>query len=128
MEPTLASKFLSQLQTPDGASVARQEQAVVLTLQRDSIRVTVTVPLLVREWFVDVSEASTGAKIHDYCDYDGYDEIDLGKLDADMARDVEEFVEKLLQRDLRMAADGKRLEWAVSESWQQAVPFVSEAT
>ena len=127
MEPTLASKFLSQIQAPNGATVARQEQAVVLTLQRGSIRVTVTVPLLVREWFVDVGEDSTGAKIHEWCDYDGYDEIDLGKLDADMARDVEAFVDSLLQRELRMAAGGKRLEWAVGGSWQQAVPFPAEA-
>lgn len=128
--PTLASQRLLELNLPDGARVAKKGEAVELSLHRSSLHVAVTVSLTVHEWFVEALDRTSGAKAEDWCDYDGYDTSTAEQLERDMARDVESFVGKLLERELRLAAGqgtGVALEWKVGELWEQAVPLIDGA-
>jgi hypothetical protein len=127
MKPTLASQRLLELTLPDGARVARKGEAVELSLYRSSLHVAVTVSLTVHEWFVEALDRTSGAKVEDWCDYDGYDPTTAEQLDRDMAHDVDTFVERLLERELRLAArhgTHVALEWKVGELWEQAVPLI----
>ena len=130
MKTTLASQRLLELTLPDGARVARKGEAVELSLHRSGLHIAVSVPLTVREWSVEVLDRSSGARVEDWCDYDGYDTSAAEQLDRDMARDVDNFVERLLERELRLTArSGTRvaLEWKVGELWEQAVPLAEDA-
>jgi hypothetical protein len=130
MTPTLASQRLLELRLPDGARVATKGEAVELSLHRSSLHVAVTVPLTVREWFVTASDRTSGAKVEDWCEYDGYDASSAEQLDRDMAKDVVAFVEKLIGRELRLAARPDThiaLEWKVGETWEQAIPLAVAA-
>jgi hypothetical protein len=115
-----------ELTLPDGARVARKGEAVELSLHRSSLHVAVTVPLTVHEWFVEALDRTSGAKVEDWCDYDSHDPSTAEQLDRDMAHDVGAFVERLLERELRLAGrhgTHVALEWKVGELWEQAVPF-----
>jgi hypothetical protein len=127
MKSTLASQRLLELMLPDGARVAAKGEAVEFSLHRSGLHVAVTVPLHVREWFAEALDRTSGARVEDWCDYDGYDTSPADQRDLDMANDVGAFVEKLLSRELRLGAcRGTRvaLESKVGEAWEQAIPFV----
>jgi hypothetical protein len=122
MGTTRATEFLQSLKQSSGVTVAKRGEALELCVVRGDIRVTVTVPFNVREWFVDVVGPAMTAKIDDWCDYDGYDDSSAESLDSDMANDVMKFVDRLLKRELRIA-DGESLEWLVNNDWHRAVPL-----
>ena len=48
------------------------------------------------EWWVEVSDASSGMKIKDWCDYAGHDATADQELSEDMRRDVVRFTESVL--------------------------------
>ncbi|HTU67508.1 MAG TPA: hypothetical protein VMF52_16280 [Steroidobacteraceae bacterium] len=109
---------------PSGATVTERGDAVRLRLKRGTLEVVVTVPKSVREWFVEATDASSGARTEDWCDYDGYDSTSEQSRDLEMAQDVALFVEGLLGRDLRFEVGRRsRLLWNVADSWKQAVPL-----
>jgi hypothetical protein len=113
---------------PGNASIGERGDAVQLHVRSNEVEVVVTVPKSVREWFVEASDPATGARIEDWCDYDGYDFRPEERLDQDMADDVSLFVQRLLSSDLRLEAEGRtRLLWKLSGSWQQAVPLDARA-
>lgn len=98
----------------------------MLSLHRAALQVTVTVPVSVLEWSVEASDRTSGARVEDWCDYEGYDSTSVDQLDRDMADDVEKFVSRLLSSELRLGnlgRSGVSLEWRVDEAWQQAVPL-----
>ncbi len=98
----------------------------------------------VLEWFVDVLEGDA-LVAQDWMDYEGYDDTPHEALAQSMTDDIAEFVEKLLQRDLRLVPGEPGLfeefarkylrrkkkptrrkcilEWALDGAWEQAVPF-----
>lgn len=124
--PTLASQRLLKLAVPSTAKVALVGESVVLSLRQTGLIVTVTVPLAVLEWFVDVSDCTSGARVQDWCDYEGYDSTPREELDRDMAEDLDEFVGQLLRRDLRIGSRERSrisLEWRDGGTWKQAVPL-----
>ena len=109
---------------PANASVAERGDAVQFCVRRNELEVVVTVPKTVREWFVEATDATTGARTEDWCDYNGYDSSSSERLDKDMAEDVALFVQRLLSCDLRFQVEGRtKLLWKLSDSWQQAVPL-----
>jgi hypothetical protein len=125
---TTASQRLLSMSLPTDASVAERGDAVQLHVRRNELEVVVTVPKMVREWFVEATDATTGARIEDWCDYDGYDSTASERLDQDMAEEVTLFVERLLGSDLRFEVNGRaRLLWKLSDTWQQAVPLDASA-
>jgi hypothetical protein len=125
---TTASQRLLAMSLPANASVAERGDAVQLHVRRNELEVVVTVPKAVREWFVEATDATTGARTEDWCDYDGYDSTSPDRLDQDMANDVALFVQRLLSSDLRLEAKGRaKLLWKLSGSWQQAVPLDASA-
>lgn len=126
MTRTLASQRLLELTLPDGACVTREGEAVELSLRRSTLRVAVTVPATVLEWFVEASDRSSGASVQDWCDYEGYDSTPAAQLDRDMANDVETFVGRLLNSELRLDKRGSSnvvLEWKIGDVWEQAIPL-----
>lgn len=113
---------------PADASVAELGDAVQLHVRRNELEVVVTVPKTVREWFVEATDATTGARTEDWCDYDGYDSTAPERLDQDMAEEVALFVQRLLDSDLRLEVKGRvKLLWKLSDTWQQAVPLNASA-
>jgi hypothetical protein len=110
---------------PTGASVAECGETVQLHVRHDALEVVVTVPKAVREWFVEATDTSTGARTEDWCDYDGYDSPSP---DKDMADDVSRFVDRLLGSELKFETGPRnRLLWKASGSWRQAVPLDARA-
>jgi hypothetical protein len=106
--------------------VSTKGEAVILSVHRGTLQVTVTVPVAVFEWAVEASDRSTGASIEDWCDYEGYDRTRGEQLDQEMAADVEKFIDLLLRSELRLdVRDRSRvaLEWKVGDKWEQAVPL-----
>lgn len=125
---TTASQRLLTMSLPATASVAERGDAVQLRIKHETIEVVVTVPKTVREWFVEATDASTGTRTEDWCDYDGYDSSSPARLDQEMAEDVSRFVQQLLGSELKFETGRRsRLLWKVSNTWQQAVPLDASA-
>jgi hypothetical protein len=125
---TTASQRLLSMSLPADASVAERGDAVQLHVRRSELEVVVTVPKNVREWFVEATDPTTGARTEDWYDYDGYDSTAPERLDQDMAEEVSLFVERLLGSDLRFeVSDRAKLLWKLSGTWQQAVPLDASA-
>jgi hypothetical protein len=130
MTPTLASRRLLELTLPDGAYVTRKGEALELSLHRSTLHVTVTVPVTVLEWFVQASDRLSGASVEDWCDYEGYDSMPAERLDRDMADDVETFIARLVNNELRMDQRGPSkvaLQWKNGDVWEQAIPLMPSA-
>jgi hypothetical protein len=130
MAPTLASQRLLELTLPDGVRVTTKGEVVELSLHRAALHVAVIVPVAVLEWYVEASNRTSGARVEDWCDYEGYDSSTAEQLDRDMANDVGTFVARLLSSELRLDArdsTGVALEWKVGERWEQAVPLAVDA-
>jgi len=130
MASTLASQRLLELTLPEGACVTKKGEAVELSLHRSALHVAVTVPIAVLEWFVEASDRSSGASVKDWCDYGGYDSTPAEQLDRDMADDVETFVGRLLNSELRLDTRGSSkvvLEWKIGDVWEQAIPLMASA-
>jgi hypothetical protein len=112
-----------------GASLVELPESFVLTIRRDNLSVLVTIPKDVLEWFVDARDDPTGRSVHDWCDYVGYDETPIDVLTADMAEDVQRFVEQLLKRPLRtvewrgLIRKKLAVEWEHDGKWRTAIPF-----
>jgi hypothetical protein len=130
MTTTRASQRLLERTLPAGARVSTKGEAVVLSVHRGTLQVTVIVPIAVFEWSVEASNRSSGASIEDWCDYEGYDRTPAEQIDLDMSADVEKFVELLLRCELRLDARNRSkvaLEWKVGDSWKQAIPMIADA-
>ena len=113
---------------PLDALVEEKGDAVRLHVKRGTLDVVVTVPRTAREWFVEATDAATGARIEDWCDYDGYDSASEQSRDLHMAEEVARFVERLCGRELRLESGHRnRLLWNVASTWQQAVPLDESA-
>ena len=130
MTTTRASQALLERPLPVGARVSTKGEAVMLSVHRGTLQVTVTVPVAVFEWSVEASDRSSGASIEDWRDYGGNDRTPAQQLDLDMATDVEKFIDLLLRSELRLdVRDRSRvaLEWKVGDSWAQAIPLIANA-
>ena len=99
---------------------------VELGIVRLDVSLSILIPRVVLEWWVEVSDASSGVKITDWCDYAGYDATADQELSEDMRTDVVRFIENVLARPLRVTENGRILEWHVAEGWRQAVPLVPQ--
>ena len=137
------AKVLDRFSGCSDVSVCDSGQARVLNLERGGITIKVTVPFDVLEWFVDVMDGQT-VVVHEWADYEGYDDTPKEELARSMESEVEEFVSKLINRDIRLVArrktrieefvsrllnrdvrffaPGRKLEWMVKGSWEQALP------
>ena len=100
---------------------------VTLNIVRSDVSLSILIPRVVLEWWVEVSDSSNGMKIQDWCDYAGYDATADQELSEDMRTDVVRFIENVLARPLRVTGNGRILEWHVGEDWLQAVPLVADA-
>lgn len=129
MPPTLASRQLLDLTPPEGACIASLEEATVFSLDRGGLRVTVTVPVGVLEWWAEATDSSSGVTVRDWLDYEGYDRTPWEELDREMADDVESFVGRLIASDIRLAERSRAqvaLEWRSGDTWSQAIPLVAD--
>jgi len=118
--------MLLELDLPEGVRVSKKGEAVILSLHRAALQVTVTVPISVLEWSVEASDRASGASVEDWCNYEGGNAARLEQLDHEMARDVEKFVARLFGSELRMGDRGQSrvaLEWKSNDVWEQAVPL-----
>ena len=124
---------LRQFEGRAGVSVQPSGQALELSVARGDVHVTVTVPESVLEWFVDAERSVSGSRASDWTDYERYDKTPRAELERDMADDVQSFVTRLIERDLRYVEDAKNpaqgvLEWFVDGEWRQASPLVGSTS
>ena len=125
---TTASQRLLAMPLPANASLGERGEAVQLHVKHEQLEVVVTVPRTVREWFVEATDLATGTRAEDWCDYDGCDSTSPERLDLNMAEDVDHFVQRLLNSELKFEVSGRaKLLWKISNSWQQAVPLDASA-
>jgi hypothetical protein len=115
----------------DGRSVTLSETLghVKLRIVRSevSLSLSVLIPRTVLEWWVEVDIASSGKKVEDWREYADYDATQKQELSEDMRTDVVRFIENVLARPLRIAENGRVLEWHVGKDWLQAVPLATDA-
>ena len=138
------SETIKQFQTNPNASLSVSGEANVLKIALCGVRVQVTVPVGVLEWFADAFEDDAPV-VEDWWDYEGYDKTPREELARVMSSDIEDFISGLLTRNIRLATSpetrmdkfasklklllGKQsagrviLEWEVNGVWQQALPF-----
>lgn len=138
------SETIEQFKTNPDASLSVSGEANVLEIARCGLRIRVTVPVNVLEWFAAAFEDDAPV-VEDWWDYEGYDETPRDELAHFMSSDIEDFVTGLLTRNIRLATSpetrvgelvsklgllpGKQsagrvvLEWEVNGVWQQALPF-----
>ena len=110
-----------------GVTVSETPGHVRLNVVRSSVSVSLLIPRGVLEWWVEVNDIASGKKIEDWCDYAGYVAAsEEGELTEDMRIDVLRFIENVVSRPLRTAANGRILEWNVGGDWLQAVPLVPQ--
>src|SRR5262245_11812926 len=124
---TMSSQAIQTLRRYEGREnvvLADIGAALTLTLVRNPVSITVTVPKTVREWFVDAVD-EFGASASDWRDYDGYDGSLPEQLGRDMAADIATFLDALLVSELRLrpGSGPERcvLEWLVEGVWRQAL-------
>lgn len=111
-----------------GVKVFEADEHVELRLLRPEFSITLVVPKSVLEFFVDVHDPKGGLLIQDWLDYAGYDATAEQRLAEEMRAEVVTFVERLVQRNLRLVCGHcSNLEWQTGERWLQAVPFVPDA-
>jgi hypothetical protein len=118
---------LSRFVDERGITLSEKTGHVELSIVRAEISVSVLVPKLVLEWWVEVNDASSGNKVVDWCDYAGYDASTERELSEDMRADVMRFVENVVARPLRVVQNGRILQWCVAGDWFQAVPLGADA-
>jgi hypothetical protein len=113
----------------DGLGVTMSETArhVQLNIACSDVSLSILIPRGVLEWWVELNDMPGGKKVEDWCDYAGYDATPEQQLSEDMRTDVLRFIENVLRRPLRIAENGRVLEWQVSGAWRQAVPLVPDA-
>ena len=113
----------------DGRGITLSEKAghIELSIVRAEVSVSVIVPKLVLEWWVEVNDAFSGKKVVDWCDYAGYDASTQQELAEDMRADVMRFVENVVARPLRVVENGRILQWRIAGDWFQAVPLGADA-
>jgi len=99
---------------------------VELSITRLNVLLSILIPRTVLEWWVEVSDVSSGMKIKDWCDYAGYDATAEQELSENMRTDVVSFIENALARPLRIAENSRILEWHVADGWRQAVPLAEK--
>src|SRR5262245_10683149 len=95
-----------------------------LSVVRGNISLSILVPRNASEWFIEVSDSSSGTRIEDWCEYAGHESTPPEELSANMRVDVLNFVRALLARPLRFGEGGRVLQWNAGEAWLQAVPLV----
>ena len=98
-------------------------ESMELLVSRDALLVRITVAPAALEWFIDVTDESTGSKASDWCDYTGYDRTPRPELEASLMEDLSAFLQGVLDRPLRFRAQRPGLEWEVDGCWRQAVPI-----
>jgi hypothetical protein len=106
-----------------GVTMSETEGHVELCIARADVSLSVLIPRVVPEWWVEVNDRSTGSKVVDWCEYAGYDASIDQDLSEDMRADVLRFVENALARPLRVVENGRVLQWHVGGDWFQAVPL-----
>jgi hypothetical protein len=111
-----------------GVTLSETPGHVKLNIVRSNIALSVLIPRDVLEWWVEVSDAASGAKVEDWCDYAGYDATPEQALSEEMRTDVLGFLENAVARPLRTVAHGRILEWNVGGDWLQAVPLSARDT
>lgn len=109
-----------------GVTLSEAPGHVRLNVVRSEVSVSILIPRGVLEWWVEITDGSTGKKIEDWYDYAGYDATARRELSENMRADVVRFIENVLARPLRFAESRRILQWHVGKSWFQAVPFVHE--
>lgn len=110
-----------------GVTLSETPGHVRLSIARPSVSISVLVPRGVLEWWVEVNATADDVKLEDWCDYAGYDDNQEQELAEEMRADVLRFIENVLARPLRLASNGRALEWHVGGEWTQAVPLVADA-
>ena len=126
---------LDNLATASGLSLYIRGEAKVLMFENSGITIEITVPLDVLEWFVDASQSSSSAKLHWWCDYEGYDDTPRETLVDCMSSDIETIVGGLLEREIRLARQPAsliskllrrearfQLDWKINGIWDDALP------
>jgi hypothetical protein len=79
-----------------GGIVARPNGvALDLVVQKNGVRVSVSVPESALEWFANAELSSSGSMVSDWCDYEGYDNTPAGQLEHEMAEDVVSFCQQV---------------------------------
>ena len=110
-----------------GVTISETLGHVRLHIVRSQVSLSVLIPRGVLEWWVEVHITSSGKKVEDWCDYAGYDATQKQELSEDMRTDVVRFIENVLARPLRIAGNGRVLEWHVGKDWLRAVPLTPDA-
>lgn len=110
-----------------GVTMSETTGHVELNIVRSEVSLSVLIPRLVLEWWVEVNDISSGKKVVDWCDYAGYDASTEQELSEDMRTDVLHFIENVVARPLRLAESGRILQWHIGGDWTQAVPLVPAA-
>lgn len=111
----------------EGSRLVEGQNALEFVVERVGLIISITVPRAVQEWYVDVEDPSARLKASDWYDYAGYEASAGADLDREMAKDLESFIAKLIDRPLRMRNVDVRkaravLEWHVDDAWVGAVP------
>ena len=115
---------LSRFVDERGVTMSETTGHVALSIVRHEVTLSVLIPKLVLEWWVEVNDSSSGKKVVDWCDYAGYDASTEQELSEDMRTDVLRFIENVVARPLRVAQNGSILQWHSGGDWFQAVPLV----
>lgn len=115
---------LSRFVDERGVTMSETTGHVALSIVRHEVSLSVLIPKLVLEWWVEVNDPSSGKKVVDWCDYAGYDASTEQELSEDMRTDVVRFIENVVARPLRVAENGSILQWHSGGDWFQAVPLV----
>ena len=105
---------LSRFVDERGVTMSETTGHVALSIVRHEVSLSVLIPKLVLEWWVEVNDSSSGKKVVDWCDYAGYD--------ASTEQELSE--ENVVARPLRVAENGCILQWHSGGDWFQAVPLV----
>ena len=110
-----------------GVTLSEAPGHVKLNIVRPGILLSVLIPRDVLEWWIEVSDMASGAKVEDWCDYAGYDASTKQEPSEDMRTDVLRFIENVVARPRRVTQDGHVLQWHIGGDWCQAVPLVPNA-
>jgi hypothetical protein len=109
-------------------SLLEKEESSELLIQRPGLKLTVTLPREVPEFYVDASALDSKLKATDWYDYLGYDSTSAKSATDAMSDDLRQLLERFVLSTLRLRALNEKqtqaaLDCEIDGTWKQIVPF-----
>ena len=120
--PPYVRTLIEALQLDGRFGIREIRDAWEMTIKKpEGFTVEITVPKSVFEWFVTVTDPQGHEVWKDWNEHYALARETRDQLAAEMARDIQTFIDRVVARSFRTEAkgDGENLEWLLEGNWRE---------